>query len=342
VGKKINNMSIGYDTVKTTSPPAWMEIISRYSIPDAAVSWWQVANSVVPYIILWIAMYYSLSVSYLLTLFLSVFAAGFLVRIFIIFHDCGHGSFFKSGRLSRWVGIFLGILVFTPYHRWHHDHREHHMTVGNLDKRGVGDVKTLTAEEYRSLTKWQKAGYRLYRHPLFLLVFIPVILFVGLFRTTKSYMNSRQRMYVHLTTLAILLLNTSLIIAMGFRPWLMIQLPVIFLAAVAGVWLFYVQHQYSDVVWKRSKDWNYKEIALKGSSFYKLPRVLQWFSGNIGFHHIHHLGPRIPNYKLEKCHYENEDIWQVKPLTLRQSMRSLSLRLWDEENQRLIPFSELS
>jgi acyl-lipid omega-6 desaturase (Delta-12 desaturase) len=174
------------------------------------------------------------------------------------------------------------------------------------------------------------------------LVFIPVILFVGLFRTTKSYMNSRQRMYVHLTTLAILLLNTSLIIAMGFMPWLMIQLPVIFLAAVAGVWLFYVQHQYSDVVWKRSKDWNYKEIALKGSSFYKLPRVLQWFSGNIGFHHIHHLGPRIPNYKLEKCHYENEDIWQVKPLTLRQSMRSLSLRLWDEENQRLIPFSELS
>lgn len=327
--------------IKPPSSADWMQLISVYNQPDAVKSWWQIINSVVPYILLWVAMYYSLSVSYLLTLFLSVFAAGFLVRIFIIFHDCGHGSFFKSEKLSRWVGIFLGILVFSPYHRWHHDHREHHMTVGNLDKRGVGDVKTLTVEEYNSLPMRKKREYRLYRHPLFLLVFIPVILFVLLFRTTKSYMTTRQRLYVHLTTLAIIVLNGTLIIVMGFSSWLKIQIPVIFLASMAGVWLFYVQHQYSDVIWKRSKDWNYRDIALQGSSFYKLPRILQWFSGNIGFHHIHHLGPRIPNYNLEKCHYEHNEIWKVKPLSLRESFGSLRLRLWDEQNQRLISFSEM-
>jgi acyl-lipid omega-6 desaturase (Delta-12 desaturase) len=328
-------------TIKTPASVDWMQLISGYNKPDALKSWWQIINSVVPYILLWVAMYYSLSVSYLLTLFLSVIAAGFLVRIFIIFHDCGHGSFFTSEKISRWVGIFFGILVFTPYHRWHHDHREHHMTVGNLDKRGVGDVKTLTVEEYKALSKWKKLEYRLYRHPLFLLVFIPVILFVVLFRTTKSYMNTHQRLYVHMTTLAIIVLNGALIMVMGFTSWLMIQLPVIFLASVAGVWLFYVQHQYIDVTWKRSKDWNYRDIALQGSSFYKLPRILQWFSGNIGFHHIHHLGPRIPNYKLEKCHYDHQDIWNVKALSLVDSLRSLRLRLWDEQNQRLISFSEM-
>jgi acyl-lipid omega-6 desaturase (Delta-12 desaturase) len=154
-------------------------------------------------------------------------------------------------------------------------------------------------------------------------------------------MNTHQRLYVHLTTLAIIVLNGLLIMVMGFTSWLMIQLPVIFLASVAGVWLFYVQHQYSDVIWKRSKDWNYREIALFGSSFYKLPRILQWFSGNIGFHHIHHLGPRIPNYKLEKCHYEHNDLWKVKPISLKDSIGSLRLRLWDEQNQRLISFSEM-
>jgi acyl-lipid omega-6 desaturase (Delta-12 desaturase) len=334
-------MNTTADTRKSSAAPTWMGIIARYSFPDAAASWLQIINSVVPYILLWIAMFYSLQVSYWLTLFISVFAAGFLVRIFIIFHDCGHGSFFVSEKLGRWVGIVLGILVFTPYHRWHHDHKEHHMTVGNLDKRGVGDVKTLTVKEYKALSKSQKLAYRLYRNPLFLLIFVPLLLFLLVFRTTKPYMNIRERIYVHLTTTAIIALHLSLIWLMGAKAWFMIQFPVIYMAAVAGVWLFYVQHQYREVIWKRTKDWNYNEIAMHGSSFYKLPRIFQWFSGNIGFHHIHHLGPRIPNYKLEKCQNENPYFHEVKPLHFLKSLESVKLRLWDEEQQKLITFREM-
>lgn len=319
----------------------WIEIISKYSTPDNLKSWWQIVNTVIPYIALWFAMYYSIEVSYWLTLLLSVIAAGFLVRIFIIFHDCGHGSFFKSEKLSRWVGVPLGLLVFTPYHRWHYDHKQHHMTVGNLDKRGIGDVNTLTVDEYKSLSRGKKLWYRVYRNPLFLILFIPLILFVLLFRTTKSYMDTQHKIYVHLSTLAIGILVSIVIWLIGFKAFIMIQLPILFLASVGGVWLFYVQHQYEGVSWKRTKDWNYKEIALQGSSFYKLPAILQWFSGNIGFHHIHHLGPRIPNYKLEKCHYENESLWNVKPISLIDSLKSLRLRLWDEQNQKLVGFGDI-
>jgi omega-6 fatty acid desaturase (delta-12 desaturase) len=320
---------------------SWQKVIMKYNFPDHLVSWWQVINTVVPYIGIWILMVYSLDVSYWLTLLLSVFAAGFLVRIFIIFHDCGHGSFFKSDRLNKLVGIPLGLLAFTPYHRWHHDHKEHHSTVGNLDKRGVGDVQTLTVEEYLKLSKWKKFSYRFYRHPLFLIAIAPLLLFLIQHRLPKTYMTFKQKMYVHLSTLAIVIVSLLIIWAIGWKAFVMIQLPIIYIASVHGVWLFYVQHQYESVKWVRADKWDYKTIAIEGSSFFKLPAVLRWFTGNIGFHHIHHLSPRIPNYKLQQCHNENPMFQDVKPITFFSSLKSLRLRLWDENKQKLIGFDEL-
>ena len=213
----------------------WVQVIKRYNFPDPWMSWWQVINSVIPYIVLWYLMYRSLEISYWLTLGLSVLAAGFLVRIFIIFHDCGHGSFFKSEKLSRWVGIFLGALVFTPYHRWHRDHKIHHSTVGNLDDRGIGDVYTITVDEYLALSRWKRFGYRFYRNPLFLMGLAPMLLFIIQFRLPKSYMTWKEKMYVHLTTLGIAVMIMILIMVMGWKAYLLIQLPVIIIATIHGV-----------------------------------------------------------------------------------------------------------
>lgn len=319
----------------------WVEVVSKYNFPDHAKSWWQVINTLVPYILLWVLMYHSLKVSYWITLALSFLAAGFLVRIFIIFHDCGHGSFFRTDRLNRLVGVPLGLLVFTPYHRWHRDHFIHHSTVGNLDKRGIGDVETLTVSEFLKLSRWGKLKYRFYRHPAFLFGLAPFLLFVIQHRIPKAYMNFKQHLYVHLSNAA--LIGTIILMAwwIGWREFIIIQLPIIYFASVAGVFLFYVQHQFDRVVWKRSSEWDYQSVALEGSSFLKLPKVLQWFSGNIGYHHIHHLSPRIPNYNLEKCHVENEMFSHIKPLSLKEILHSFRLRLWDEDQNRLIPFSEL-
>ena len=319
----------------------WMEIVSKYNFSNPLMSWWQIINSVIPYILLWVAMVWSLQVSYFLTLFLSVFAAGFMVRIFIIFHDCGHGSFFKSKLLSRIVGVIAGLLTFTPYHKWTHEHHEHHATVGNLDKRGVGDVKTLTIEEFLKLSPWEKFSYRFYRHPLFLFGIAPFLVFIIQNRLPRRTMTKKQHLYLHLTNLTLVALIGLVMWAIGWEAYLLIQLPVLYIASVHGVWLFYVQHQYENVMWTRAKEWNYKEIALGGSSYFKLPKVLQWFTGNIGFHHIHHLSPRIPNYKLPICYEENKVFQEVKPVTFFSSLRSLKLRLWDEKQNKLVGFSAL-
>jgi len=325
----------------THSSQSWMEIVSKYNFSDPFKSWWQVINSVVPYLLLWAAMIWSLEVSYFLTLFLSVFAAGFLVRIFIIFHDCGHGSFFKSQRLNRLAGIITGLMAFTPYDKWHHDHKEHHATVGNLDKRGIGDVRTLTIGEFLARSKWNRFRYRIYRHPIFLFGIAPALVFVLQNRLTKKYMNSQERLNLHLTNLILVLAIILSMWAIGWKAYLMIQIPVLYISAVNGLWLFYIQHQYENVVWTRSNKWNYKDIALDGSSYFKLPKILQWFTGNIGFHHIHHLSPRIPNYKLPKCFKENPIFQEVKPITFWSSLRSLRLRLWDEKANKLVGFKVL-
>jgi omega-6 fatty acid desaturase (delta-12 desaturase) len=238
------------------------------------------------------------------------------------------------------VGIITGLFVFTPYHRWHRDHHIHHQTVGNLDKRGTGDVMTLTVDEYHKLSGWRRFGYRLYRNPVFLFGISPILLFVVLYRFTKKYMSWRERIYVYLTNLALAGVITLVILAIGWKAYLLIQLPVLYIATVHGVWLFYVQHQFRHVLWTDSGNWDYMTVALKGSSLFKLPALLNWFTGNIGYHHIHHLSPAIPNYNLKKCHHENSIFRQVKPITFMSAFESLLLRLWDEKRGMLITFRE--
>jgi omega-6 fatty acid desaturase (delta-12 desaturase) len=324
-----------------SSNAEWMDIIRRYNKPDALRSWWQIINSVGPYIILWVLMIKSLEISYWLTLLLSVFAAGFMVRIFIIFHDCGHGSFFKSKRLNKIIGIITGLIVFTPYHKWHKDHKIHHQTVGNLDKRGTGDVKTLTVEEYQKLSKWDRFSYRFYRNPFFLFGIAPILLFTIQHRFTKKGMTGKEILYVHLSNLALLAAIAVIIALIGWKTFLLVQLPILYIATVHGVWLFYVQHQYRHVLWTKTENWDYKSTALQGSSLFKLPGLLNWFTGNIGYHHIHHLSPLIPNYNLKRCHKENRIFQEVKPITFMTAFESLLLRLWDEKRQIMVKFNEL-
>jgi omega-6 fatty acid desaturase (delta-12 desaturase) len=319
----------------------WIEIISRYNKPDPLKSWWQIINSVVPYILLWIIMIKTFGISYWLTLLMSVFAAGFLIRIFIIFHDCGHGSFFKSKRLNTIVGIITGLIVFTPYHKWHHDHHIHHQTVGNLDKRGIGDVTTLTVDEYLGLSSWKKFAYRFYRNPFFLFGVAPILLFVLMNRVTKNYMTAKEKLFVHLSTLALIAAISIIIFFIGWKTYVLIQIPILYIGTVHGVWLFYVQHQYRDVLWTNTKNWDYKSTALNGSSWFKLPLLLNWFTGNIGYHHIHHLSPSVANYNLRKCHKDNKLFSEIKPITFFSAFESLFLRLYDEKQKRMIRFSEI-
>ena len=332
---------INSDNIQSqNSNPSWIQIVSKYNKPDTLKSIWQIINSLGPYILLWYLMYLSMGISYWITIGLAFIASGFLVRMFIIFHDCGHGSFFKSRRANKIVGTILGSLVFTPYDRWHLDHAMHHSTVGNLDKRGNGDVWTLTVEEYKKLSTAKKIEYRLYRNPIILFLIAPFLLFVVWFRFPKKGMSRSEHMSVYITDLILVAFGTGISLLIGFKAFLLIQLPIAYIATSAGVWLFYVQHQYEDVIWSRHEDWDYRKMALEGSSFLKFPKLLQWFSGNIGFHHIHHLSPKIPNYNLERCHKENEMFESIKPVTFVPSMRTMRLRLWDENLKKLISFKE--
>jgi len=310
----------------------------NYSTPRVKKSIWQVINTFVPYLALWIAAVYSLSISYWLSALFVVLAAGFLVRLFIIFHDCGHGSFFKSEKANLIVGAFFGILAFTPYYKWHSLHMKHHATVGNLDKRGDGDVWTMTKEEFAKSSKGRRLYYKLYRHPIFMFGVGPAYVFLIQHRLTKSWMNKREKRNVYFTNLALLALFTGMGFAIGFGTFILLQLSIVYISAIAGLWLFYLQHQYEDVSWYRGKYWNFREVALEGSSYVKFPKILQWFSGNIGFHHIHHLNARIPNYNLEKCYKENPVFQEIKPVTFLLSMKALNLRLWDEKLQKLVSY----
>ena len=320
---------------------AWQKVVAEYQQPDALRSWWQVINSIVPYLVLWALMVLSLRVSYWLTLLLAIPAAGFMVRIFIIFHDCGHGSFFKSKRLNTIVGFITGVLTFTPYHQWRHNHAVHHATVGDLDRRGTGDVWMLTVKEYQALPRWKRLGYRLFRNPLIMFIIGPVSMFVFSQRIPVKNAGKRERNSVWWTNLALLGIILAASLTIGFKTYVLVQLPIITLGAAAGVWLFYVQHQFEGVYWARRERWDYLSAALEGSSYYKLPKVLQWFTGNIGFHHVHHVSARIPNYNLEKCHKANPQFQQANTLTLFSSFKTMFLKLWDEDRQRMIGFREL-
>ena len=302
---------------------------------------WQLVNTLVPYAALWCLMYLSLQVSWWLALPLAVLAAGFLVRVFIIFHDCGHGSFFPSRKANDILGFITGVLTFTPYYHWRWEHALHHASSGDLDRRGTGDVWTLTVQEYLEASRWKRFAYRLARNPVVLFGLAPLFMFLIKMRFPAAKAGWRERHSVAWTNLAMVGVAAGLSWLFGFKAYLLLQVFIIMVSGTAGLWLFYVQHQFEGVYWERGTDWDYATAALKGSSFYKLPRVLQWFSGNIGFHHIHHLSPRIPNYHLEKCHRAEPLFQTVKPVTLFASLKSLTFRLWDEERQRLVGYRAL-
>ena len=322
-------------------PKRWKEIVLHYQQPSLWRALWQIVNTFGSYAFLWYLMYLSRAGSWWLTVPLAMLAGAILIRVFIIFHDCGHGSYFKSRTANDVLGLLCGLLTFTPYYHWRWEHSIHHATAGDLDRRNVGDIWTMTVQEYLEASRWKRFAYRLARNPFVLFGLAPLFLFLVLQRIPAAKANPRERESVQWMNLSLLLMATGLIWTFGLQAYLVIQLTVLMVAGGAGVWMFYIQHQFEDVYWERGDHWDYTAATLQGSSFYKLPRILQWFSGNIGFHHIHHLSPRIPNYNLQRCHEADPLFQQVKPITLTTSLKSFNLRLWDEQLKKLVGFRHL-
>ena len=318
----------------------WYESTAVYMRPDPVKAAWQCINTFIPYLALWVVMIYAVhrGYSYWTVLALAAVAASLLVRIFIFFHDCCHNSFFASPRANSVLGYIAGILTFTPFDDWRRTHGMHHSTAGDLDRRGVGDVWTLTVSEYRQASAWKRLAYRFFRNLLFMLGPVSVVLVLVIQRFPSKGARKKQIYSVLSTNLAILALVGLAGATIGLKGYVMIQLPILLLAWGAGMWLFYVQHQFEGVYWARHGKVDKLQVALKGSSYYKLPGILQWFTGNIGLHHIHHLRPRIPNYNLQQCYDETPALQAVKPLSIRRSLKSLWMNLWDEEQQKLVSF----
>ena len=332
------------DTVHTQAIQShWYRSLVKYEKPNLPKAIFQLANTFVPYIALWILMVCMVQrgVPYGFTLAVSVLAAGLLARIFIFFHDCGHASFFASRRANRILGYICGILTFTPYEEWRRPHIHHHATTGGLDRRGTGDIWTLTVKEYQAASRWKRLAYCLFRNPFVLFLLSPPVVFLIGHRFSHKGSNRPERQSVLFTNLAILILIVVASMTIGLRTYLLIQIPIIVVTGAIGTWLFYVQHQFEGVYWEHHPDWSPIEAALQGSSYYRLPKLLQWFTGNIGLHHIHHLRPRIPNYNLQQCYEETPALRVVKPLTLRRSLMSVFLKLWDEKEQKLVSFRSL-
>ena len=318
----------------------WREALAPYAQPHLGRSLRDIATSVVPYLALSVLMYLALGVSYLLVLVIAIPAAGFLVRTFILFHDCSHGSFLASKRANMWLGVVLGLLVYSPFLRWRHDHAIHHATSGDLDRRGGGDVRTLTVAEYRALPWRGQLAYRLFRNPLVMFGIGPIIALVVGPRLVSRSARPRLRRSVIGTNVALAVLVGTLCWLVGWRDYLLVQAPTVLLAGSAGIWLFYVQHQFEDAYWESAEGWSYADAALRGSSYLKLPKVLQFFSGNIGLHHVHHLSARIPNYNLQRAHDENSIFHQVPTLSLWDGLCAVRFKLWDEDHGRLVTFAE--
>lgn len=323
--------------------PEWYAALSEYARSDRRKAIWQVIDTLVPYLALWALMLYLIRRDYPVWTLLPpiVAASALLVRTFILFHDCTHGSFFNSSRANAILGFITGVLTFTSFEDWRRCHGIHHNTVADLDRRSVGDILTMTVEEYRSAPRWKRMAYRVYRNPLVLFGPGPAVNFLIIQRLPTSGAKRRQIVSVILTDLAILGLAAGVILTFGWRAYLLIQLPVMVLAASIGVWFFYVQHQFEGTYWARHENWDSYRASVQGSSWYRLPGILNWVTGHIGLHHIHHLRPRIPNYHLADCLRNIPALATLKePLTIRGSFRCLFLNLWDEEAGRLVSFRE--
>lgn len=321
----------------------WAQILAHYREPSHARSILEIAITVGAYAALWILSWMALGFGYWLSLIMAVPAAGFLVRLFMIQHDCGHGSFFRRRVANDWVGRAIGALTLTPYDAWRRSHAIHHASSGNLEQRGIGDITTLTVREYLALSRWRRFGYRLYRNPIVMFVVGPAYLFILQHRLPIGMMRGGWQPWISTmaTNGAIALLIVIMMWLVGVGPFLLVHLPITMLAASIGVWLFFVQHQFEETYWEGAPAWSLHEAALHGSSHYDLPGVLRWITANIGVHHIHHLSSRIPYYRLPRVLHDHPELKGVGRLTLLESFACVRLVLWDESNRRLISFRDL-
>jgi omega-6 fatty acid desaturase (delta-12 desaturase) len=335
-------LSPGPTASTSLEPRTLTQILSRYRDPSRSRGMVEIAITLLPLVALWVLAWLLLSVSYLASLLVAVPAAGLLVRLFMIQHDCGHGAFFRHRLANDWVGRVIGVLTLTPYDYWRRTHAVHHATSGNLDRRGMGDVDTLTVREYRALPRWDRLRYRLYRHPLVMFGFGPAYLFLLQQRLPVGLMRGGWQPWLStmLTNAAIALAAAVLIWLIGLQAFLLVHLPIMLLAASIGVWLFYVQHQFEETFWREHKHWDLHEAALYGSSHYDLPGILRWFTANIGIHHVHHLCSRIPYYRLPRVLHDHPHLGNIGRLTLLESVRTVRLVLWDEAQGRLVSFRE--
>ncbi|MBP1970259.1 omega-6 fatty acid desaturase (delta-12 desaturase) [Virgibacillus natechei] len=315
--------------------------VTPFANSDMKASIIQLINTIIPFILIWFLAYQSLSISIWLSLALSVIAAGFVVRTFIIFHDCTHGSFFKSGKANRVVGTITGIITLFAFEKWKRSHAIHHATSSNLDKRGTGDVWVMTVDEYVEASFWGRLAYRLYRTPIVMFGLGPIYLFLISNRFNRKGAKRKERLNTYLINASVAVIYGLLIWAIGWQAFLIIQLPILFIAGAAGIWLFYVQHQFEDSYFENEDEWDFVKAAVDGSSYYKLPKVIEWLTGNIGYHHVHHLSPRVPNYNLETAHESTPPLQQATTITLASSLKSIRFRLYDETNKTFVSFKEI-
>jgi omega-6 fatty acid desaturase (delta-12 desaturase) len=315
--------------------------LEQYARSDLRRSLFAVATSLLPFLALWAAMFAVFPVSYGLVLLLAVPAAGFMVRTYILFHDCVHGSLLEGKRSNEWLGRVLGLLAFTPFARWRYEHLVHHATAGDLDRRGVGDVPMATVAEFEAMSPGARTGYRLYRNPFVMYLLGPIYSTFIMQRMQSRVARRRMRRSVWGTNVAALLLVTALVLTFGWQATLLVELPIVVMAGGAGIWLFYVQHQYRGSYWVHTDDWSFTDAALYGSSYLALPRVLQFFTGNIGFHHVHHLNPKIPNYNLQRAHEEQPFLRAVPALSMRDGLRATQLKLYDEPTGDLVTWPQV-
>jgi len=328
----------------TSAPncPAWHNALAVYAQPCFRRGVLELVTSAVPYVALCGVMYLSLGISPVLTVALAIPAAGFLVRVFVVFHDCAHGSLFPSKRANARVGTVLGLFVLSPFRRWRHDHAVHHATSGDLDRRGVGDIVTLTVAEYHDRSRQGRLAYRMMRNPLVMFGLGPVVAMIVGPRIVARGARPRMRNSVLRTDASLVVVVGALCWLIGWRDFVIVWAPAALLAGSVGIWLFYVQHQFEDAYWQNGAEWSYADAAMRGSSYLKLPKLLQFFTGNIGLHHVHHLNSRIPNYNLQRAHDANPMFASVPTLSLADGLRAVKFKLWDEEAGRLVTFAQAS
>lgn len=314
--------------------------VAPYEKVETKSSIKQLFNTLVPLVLLWYAAYLSLSVSYWLTIPIAVVTSGFVVRTFIIFHDCCHQSFFKSRRANAILGHITGVITLVPYQKWKISHSIHHATSSNLDKRGTGDMWVLTVEEYAEASFWTRLAYRFYRNPLVMFGLGPIFIFLISYRFNRKGAKRKEKISTYITNVSLVASYALMCWAIGWQAFVLVQAPIFFFSGMMGIWLFYVQHQFEDTYFEHDEEWTYINAAVDGSSYYKLPKLLQWITGNIGFHHVHHLSPKVPNYNLEKAHNATPPLQKATTITIRTSLKALNFRLWDETSKSFISFKD--